>query len=186
MLIPSESTLSLATPYLLLLTIALTGALFVPVLRRLFRESHLEEVTPEWLEEFSASRYRPMERLLSSEDFDFLASQPGFEPQIAKKLRNERKVIFRSYFNSLIQDFNRLHITARAVIAHSKTDQSHAAAQLMRLRFAFSLAVLRTEVSFALYRMGVGSMNSRAVVAYLEEMSAQVHSLATAPIAQAA
>ena len=61
-----------------------------PVLMRLLRQYHLADVTPEWLESFSPSAYRPMELLLADDDFNFLVRQPGFESSIGKKLRQDR------------------------------------------------------------------------------------------------
>jgi hypothetical protein len=37
-----------------------------------------------WLDSFSVARYRPMERLLSEADYEFLAAQPGYDPSIAR------------------------------------------------------------------------------------------------------
>jgi len=59
----------------------------------------MEEITPEWLENFSTSVYHPMEGLLADEDFRFLSRQPGFDLSLYRKLRRERLRIFRQYLN---------------------------------------------------------------------------------------
>jgi len=60
----------------------------------------MEEITPEWLENFSTSVYHPMEGLLADEDFRFLSRQPGFDLSLYRKLRRERLRIFRQYLNA--------------------------------------------------------------------------------------
>jgi hypothetical protein len=43
-----------------------------PVLRRLFKTTSLDDVTPEWLESFYVDRYPPKAGLFSNEDFSFI------------------------------------------------------------------------------------------------------------------
>src|ERR1044071_6455020 len=61
-----------------------------------------------WLDEFSIDKYRPMLRLLSERDFEYLSMQAGSTPEIARRLRSERRKIFRAYLWNLVRDFNRL------------------------------------------------------------------------------
>src|SRR5688572_20360045 len=82
-----------------------------------------EEDHGTWLDTFSVTRYRPMERLLSKEDFEFLASQPGYDPGMSRKLRAERRRIFRSYLRQLRIDFIRLHQVARLLVLYSPEDR---------------------------------------------------------------
>ncbi len=77
--------------------------------RMLFRD-RVPDFDPDWLENFSVSKYRPMERLLSEEYFEFLVSQEGYEPKIGKRLRSERRRIFRGYLRSIRRDFQRLEV----------------------------------------------------------------------------
>ena len=58
------------------------------------RISRATDYDPEWLEDFSISRYRPMLRLLSEDDYEFLASQAGYKGKIASQLRAERRKVF--------------------------------------------------------------------------------------------
>ena len=145
-----------------------------PVLCRLLRRTTIEDITPEWMESFSVERYRPMLGLLSEEDFAFLASQPGFDPSIYKKLRRERLAIFDQYFNRLILDFKKLHATARYLVARSEDDQSDAAVALIRLRWAFILAVLQVNLRFQLCKMGLGTVHAQMLVLKLQQMSEQL------------
>ncbi len=145
--------------------------LLAPVLVRLFKRCSPEDVTAEWLSKFSPTSYEPMHRLLAQEDFQFLARQPGFDFSLYRKLRRERMLIFRQYLGRLINDFNRLHLYLRMVIAHSEQDQSELVSVLISLRFRFTLSVLRAELSYYLCLLGLGTLATQAVVANLEELS---------------
>ena len=150
----------------------------VPVLRRLYRKPLLDEITPEWLESFSLDRYRSMSSLLGDDDFAFLSRQPGFDLSLYKKLRRERLAIFRQYLDRLISDFNRLHVTARALVAQSSEDSSDAATKLIRLQFEFSKAVFRTELSYRLCRLGLSTVDVQLVLNPLQALSEQLTQLA--------
>jgi hypothetical protein len=159
---------------------ALSGLMvagITPVLYRLFKTTSLDDVTPEWLESFSVDRYRPMAGLLSNEDFAFLSRQPGFDPSLYKKLRRERLSIFNQYLRRLILDFNKLHVTARFLVARSSIDQSELAAKLIRLQWAFRVDVLKVQLRFLLCRIGVGAVQVQAVIVRLEQMSDQLSAL---------
>lgn len=155
-------------------------ACLLPVFIRLFRQTHLAEVTPEWLESFSPITYRPMELLLAEEDFNFLLRQPGFETSIGKKLRQDRVRIFRQYLNRLISDFNRLHVYARYRISQSHEDQSELLSRLVRLRIRFSITVLRLELSLGLAYFGFQPRLVSRAIAQLDEMSTCLYSVSAA------
>ena len=88
--------------------LAVTGA-FVMLFRKASCARDAATIDENWLNEFSIARYRPMERLLSDDDYRFLESQPAFNPRLEKKLRTERRAIFSSYLGYLAQDFERLY-----------------------------------------------------------------------------
>jgi hypothetical protein len=149
-------------------------ALFFPMLRWLCRKATIDENTPEWLENFSAATYYPMQALLSDEDFTFLSRQPGFDESLYRKLRRERLHIFQQYLIRLILDFNRLHAVARTILAHSSEDRSDAVAKLMRLKLQFSVAVFQAECSYLLCRVGFRFLAARRLIALLENMSLEL------------
>ncbi len=149
-----------------------------PVLARLFRRCEIDEVTPAWLESFSAADYHPMQALLSDEDFHFLARQPGFDLSLYRKLRRERLLIFRQYLSRLISDFNRLHTVARVLIARGNEDRSDLIVRLFKLKIRFSLAVMQSECSYLCCRVGVGTLVARSMIARLEDMSAELNGIA--------
>jgi hypothetical protein len=151
--------------------------LTVPVLARLFRRCEITEITPAWLESFSAANYYPMQGLLSHEDFHFLARQPGFDLSLYRKLRKERLLIFRQYLNRLISDFNRLHMAARLLIARGHEDRSDLMVRLFKLKLHFGLAVMQSEFSYLCCRVGIGTLVARNIIARLEEMSAELNGI---------
>jgi hypothetical protein len=148
-----------------------------PVLRRLFKKTTIEDVTPEWVESFSVERYRPMLGLLANEDFAFLSRQPGFDPSIYRKLRRERLCIFEQYLMRLIVDFKKLHAAARYFVARSTEDRSETAMKLIRLQWVFSMNVLEVQLRLQLCRIGIGTVEAQIVVARLQQMSDQLTTL---------
>lgn len=126
--------------------VALLACLFALLISRLFARLDSRINDAEWLESFSFESYRPMERLLQETDYIFLASQPGYRPEIAKQLRAERARIFRSYLGHLTGDFTRLVRVANLMLIHSKEDRPDWAREISRLRFAFYFAVVRAQV----------------------------------------
>jgi hypothetical protein len=173
-------SLVLFTPVLLF---ALAAAFAVPVLGKLYKTCRIEEITPEWLENFSTSAYLPMESLLADEDFTFLSRQPGFDLSLYRKLRRERLRIFRQYLTRLVSDFNRLHMVTRALIAQSPDDRSELVSKLIRLKIRFSVALIRAEASYVLCRLGLSSLAVRALILHLEEMHAQLSAVSAAQTA---
>jgi hypothetical protein len=58
-------------------------------------------------------KFGPMLRLLDSEeDFDFLAAEEGYEPEIANSHRTVRYQALQGYRRELVADFERLYLTA--------------------------------------------------------------------------
>jgi hypothetical protein len=119
---------------------------------------------------FSISRYQPMEHLLSSEDFAFLASQPGYQPEIGARWKRERRRIFRLYLDELKRDFQRLHAEARAMAANADAESAELVGILMRQQFAFVCAVAGLEVRLALRAVGIGKIDVRPLIELLEAM----------------
>ena len=175
--------MTLVLTFLPLVVVAPVLILALPVLLRLVRGCGLEEVSPEWLEGFSAALYYPMEGLLSDEDFRFLSRQPGFDASLYRKLRRDRLRIFRQYFVRLIRDFNRLHAVARALLAESKQDNTELVMKIVVLKFRFSLSVLLVEVSYWWCFVRFRPLMVKGLISKLDEMSLQLRSLAQTPSA---
>jgi len=165
---------------ILVIPFVILGACFVlvgPILFRLFQPCPVEEVTDEWLDAFSPANYAGMAGLLSDEDFRFLASQPGFDLSLYKKLRRERMLIFRQYMTRLILDFNRLYAATQHIFAQSSEDRSEIAARVARLKFRFTISVVHAEFSYLLCYVGFRSLAAQVLIARLEEMGAEVRQI---------
>ncbi len=121
-----------------------------------------------WARDFSIDKYRPMQRLLSQEDYTFLKSQPGYHPSMARTLRSSRRQAFRSYMSSLRHDFDRLYLSAKFAVLHSDTDQSELVTAIFKQRVIFYSALCLIEVRLGLYTLGIGSVDIRPVLGALE------------------
>ena len=163
--------------------LAFAFVLIAPVIVRLLQRCKPEEITPDWLENFSHASYYPMQNLLSNDDFRFLAGQPGFDLSLYRKLRRERLTIFRQYLGRLIGDFNRLHTIARLIVARSQHDRSDLVGRLFKLKLQFSVAVIEADVSYLLCLLGFRLLYVRATIARLEEMNSELKHLAALPVA---
>ena len=153
------------------------AAFMLPVLFRLLRPCQLSELTAEWFESFHIACYQPMQGLLAPDDFQFLRRQPGFDPSLFRKLRQDRLRIFRQYLNRLIMDFNRLHELARLVISQSSEDQSALFAKLLSIRLRFWFSIMQVEVSYLICRFIAHSISVTGPLQRLEEMSLHLTSL---------
>jgi len=142
--------------------------LLMRMFRRLTRRATFDPL--EWLEDFSASAYRPMERLLDNRDYTFLAAQAGFEPSIARRLRRERVGIFHSYLAEMIRDFHRLMLAARVVSVFASEDQSAFIATLWRVRWSFYASVVAVEIHVALHWLGIGTVDVQGLLASMHRM----------------
>src|ERR1700737_1163301 len=146
---------------LILGIVALFAAIFASLIRQLFRRTALDHCTLEWLNEFSLESYRPMERLLNESDYQFLASQPGFHPGIARELRAERRRIFRIYLRSMIRDFNTLMSLAELMMVYSEQDRPDFASAIFRLRRQFYMRIIAVEFRLALGPVAVGAVDAQ-------------------------
>lgn len=141
-----------------------------------------EEVAIEWLDEFSPTAYAPMARLLEKNDVDYLATQPGYNPGIGKRLMSERRKIFASYLEYLVQDFNRLMDIGKLMVVFSPQDSDEFARQLFQRQVRFYGRVCLARLQLALYPLG-WAIDSRALIAALGAVRDQVRALATPRVA---
>lgn len=160
-----------------LIAATIAGAGFAWFFWRLMSSARVRGVDPEWLKNFSTATYRPMERLLSEEDVEFLRSQPGYLPGMEKALRSGRRRIFRAYLRSLAADFNRLHLALRLALLESATDRPDLAAVLMKQKVTFFVALGAVHLRLAIHALGVGGVDVRGLVSTVERMRAELAGL---------
>ena len=132
---------------------------------------------PQWLEDFSISKYRPMLRLLSEDDYEFLASQAGYQGKIASQLRAERRKIFRAYLRNLVRDFYRLQQVAKMAALYSPHDRPELAAALLKQRVTFSFAVFAVRSRLVLHTVGIGAVDVRNLIGSLDHLRLKVETM---------
>ena len=130
------------------------GALLACFFRRLFSPQATLPPSTDWIEDLSANRYLPMERLLSDEDADFLASQPRFRGETMWRFRRERRKIFRGYLQCLKQDFERASTALQMMIIQSTYDRPELGMVLLRQKAIFQAALLGVQVRLLMHACG--------------------------------
>ena len=126
-------------------------------------------------ESFSPAHYEPMKRLLSEEDFDFLKQKPGVSPALIRRMRLQRRKVFRAYLLELASDFNKLHEEARLMLTVAPEEYSDLVGILMRSQLRFWSALAGVEMRLTLHAMGIGRVDIRGLLAPLETLNAAVH-----------
>jgi len=140
-------------PALVAAVVALGAAFLAAVLlihRQLHAASGEQQIDWKRVQSFRGGSYRPMERLLSEEDYLFLRRQPGFQPAIADRLRRERVAIFRGYLSGLERDFHQLHLLARTLVRDQEQDRPELALALVKTSAQFRMTVLRIRLRLLL------------------------------------
>jgi hypothetical protein len=170
---------------LIALALAFLAACFAGLFWRLASRFDARQCTAEWLDGFSLESYAPMERLLEKSDIEFLASQPGYRPEIATRLMRERRKIFAAYLGHMIRDFNQLVRIGKLMIVYSTQDRQEFARLLWRQQVRFYAGVCSVWVQLALYPLGWTVVDARRLVAALSTMRSQVELLASPGQAQA-
>ncbi len=171
------------------MNLALSGAAVLSVLaaiaffflfRRLVARERKEtaDLGLEWCRDFSAANYRPMERLFSEADYEFLAAQPGFSPKIRRKLHVERQRLFRTYLRCLSRDFDRLFAVAKLLLLHAPQDRPDLARALLKHRVFFWYAMAAVECRLLLHQLGIGKVDVQPLVSALERLRDQLRLLA--------
>jgi hypothetical protein len=125
-----------------------------------------------------ASRYRPMLRLLSDEDL----GTGGFSRPVLRKIRAQRRLLFRAYLRCLTKDYGRLLMGIRMVMVNSGVDRPDLARALARNQVFFALAVCRIELRLQLHAAGLGNVDVSGLVEAMETLRIQVNLLSPAPL----
>lgn len=127
----------------------------------------------------SADRYRPMLRLLSDEDLEFVAGNSS----LRRTLRSRRRELFRSYLRCLTRDYAHLLAGVRAVMVRSGVDRPDLAQALARNRVLFVMAICKIEMRLTLHAVGVGKVDISGLVDALEALRSQVNVMGAASMA---
>jgi hypothetical protein len=157
----------------LLTALALVSVLAF-LLRKVASGNNGLPLTSEWIDDLSLDRYRPMMQMLDGRDIEFLCSQPGYTPDIAKKLRSQRTRIFRSYLSSLEADFGRVCSAIKVVMLQSDCDRPELAEGLLRQQVTFAFAMLSVRAHLFLYSMGLSGVKVSNLVKIFDSMRVEL------------
>ena len=166
-------TLLVIAAMLLLFVVA-----FATLFARLASRVDAAACNTEWYEDFSLDSYAPMQRLLDKEDFSFLAGQPGYRPEISKRLLLERRKVFLEYLRNLVGDFNQLLVLARLMIVYSREDRQEFARALWRQRVNFYFAVILIWCRVTLFPLGLPARRICDLVESVAKLRQQIQQLA--------
>lgn len=120
---------------------------------------------------------KPARRLLSQEDFEYLAKQPGFRPELARKLRADRARFFRLYLNQMSREFGRLHHTLRQLTLQAGMDRPEISRALLEQQVLFGAHMAKARVNLAFFQFGVKPVEVHHLVEMLDGMQRQVNQL---------
>jgi hypothetical protein len=162
------------------------GAVLVFLFRRLIGGSKSLPVSVDWINDLSVARYRPMERLLSEEDYRFLSSQPGFEKKALRRIRSERRRVFRGYLACLSRDFSLVGAALRLMMMYSAQDRPDLAGILYKQQALFAFGMLAVQWRLLLHACGLGTVDVRGLVSAMEFMRLELRQMIPAEGAAAA
>jgi len=161
-------------------------ALIVAAAVKLAPRSSAGVAPPENLDIFALSaRYRPMLRLLDGTDFELL-DEAG-DPKLLRRMRTQRRSIFRGYLKSLRRDHAKLCDCVRALIVQSETDQAELVSNLYRMEMSFRMLVFGINVRLALHALGANHVAVWGLMDCFEKLRSQAEFLTlSGPINDAA
>ena len=125
-----------------------------------------------------SDRYRPMLRLLSDADLQYLPAAG-----LRRTMRAQRRILFRAYLRCLMRDYARLLAGVRMAMVQSGVDRPDLSRALARNRFFFAVAICRVEYRLTLHAAGIGHVEINGLVEALEALRRQISVLT--PVAQA-
>jgi len=155
----------------------LVGAVLAFLFRRLIAGPKTLPVSVDWINDVSITRYRPMERLLSEEDYRFLASQPGFDKRMLRRIRSERRKVFRGYLACLNRDFSLVGAALRLMMTYSAQDRPDLAGILYKQQALFAFGTLAVEWRLVLHACGLGTVDVRGLVRAMEFMRLELRQM---------
>jgi hypothetical protein len=153
------------------------GAVLVFLFRRLIAGPKSLPVSVDWINDLSAVRYRPMERLLSEEDYLFLAKQAGFDKKALRRIRSERRRVFRGYLACLSRDFSLVGAALRLMMMYSAQDRPDLAGILYKQQVLFAYGMLAVQWRLVLHTCGLGTVDVRGLVGAMEYMRLELRQM---------
>jgi hypothetical protein len=126
--------------------------------------------------------YRPLGRLLDPADFEYLRTR-GISKVRIKKLRIERRKIYRLCLRSLVYDFNRVHGCVNLMLIRSHIDRPKLATELATQKLTFYRNLILVEFRLTLHAWGIERMPAIDLLQPLEALEMQLRQLAVSSAA---
>jgi hypothetical protein len=114
----------------------------------------------------------PFHRLLDPADFEFLRRRGASEKQV-RKLRAERRRLFRLYLRSLARDFHQVHRAIKRILVQARVDRPDLAVTLARQQAAFYRNMLIAEVLLFAHACGWDNLPAMDLLEPLNTILAQ-------------
>ena len=169
-----------ADSMLLLCMLALAvGCGFAALLRQTPSRGRFPKATPEWVNTLSTAKYRPMERLLTDDDFNFVGSQPRVQLENGQEVEGATAP-HPSNVSALDQDFHRLCDGLRMVMLSSTQDRPDLAVALFKQRVSFTIGLALVRLRIAMHATDWATADIRALVDTLHAVRDQFQQLAPA------
>ena len=168
----------------MLLIVLFASLLFAAALGLIFRRgSDTVPVPANLVVADIADRYRPMARLLNDEDFEVLNATG--DRKLLRRIRSQRRTIFRGYLRSLRRDHAMLCAHVRCLMVQSVSDRGDLASALLKNQLAFECTLAGVHTRLAMHALGVGTVDVSSVLGSFEQLRYQIDIL-RAPAAMSA
>jgi hypothetical protein len=143
------------------------------LLGRLIRTRRVFEIDLAWWNSFSPERYKPIARLLSEQDFNYIAGLAGCDRRMAAKFRSRRVKLMRRYLREMSADFDRLQAIGQLMV-EAGTAGRELRELLFERRLQFTLAMWSAQMQIAGFRAGLSRVDTTGLVGALNGLAAGV------------
>ena len=164
--------------YIATIVALLLAAAACCVIRRITQSGGSVEEMNDWID-VSWQSSRPIERLLSPAEFDYLRSRGMSKARIGE-LRAQRRKLFRMYLRRLTDEFNGVHAALRAVMVTSTVDRADLAKELAQQRVLFYRHLIGVEMRLTLNALGFETAPSLDLIRPLERLHLEFANLVPA------
>jgi hypothetical protein len=129
-----------------------------------------------FLENFSLNSYKPMLRLASQLDRNFLTA--AHSDRLAKCYRGIQRDLLRAYLRDASRDFNRLYAIATAKAVRAASDPGDLSMALFEQQMTFILSVWGIEARLLFDGWTPFACDLKPLIAHLEGLAQQTRGLA--------
>ncbi len=159
-------------------TCAAVGLAVALALRKIASPKQAHPITPEWIEELSLDRYKPMLRMLDDADLEALQAEPTFGPAAVAEFRRERARIFRIYLKRLNADFASVCLAVKLIMLQAEVDRPDLGSFLLRSQVRFALGMVLVQIRLAVYELGVGTVDITPLITLFNAMRFELRVMA--------